>query len=312
MARRMGLSISRQAAIVFDAAMAVWHARRRLDGPFVLLGRDMWPVVAALRAVGLRVQYFHWARVTDDWSAAQAWQAEIACGAVVVDSGFAGSILDRIQRRACPSIRGLLLSTAGEYPRTGAVSRRWVLELEDWPKPTGRCVGYERRPGGLWAARLAAESDDSGVVSIEAARRSLAWIEEAVEALVRATGRRKVGRVRLIVGDSPEDRVGLAGQALLRHIRRCLSSHRGRLRRVGGMSWREWRAATARWVQGCSTHGLELPDGPATATGQAWAEGPWPGPEAAPRRWPRRWGSSTNPPTSRGASRYASRGPGWG
>ena len=103
--------ILRSSANSIEAAIAP-------DKPIVLLGRDMGPVLPILLADGRRAQYFLWTSLNDSGvTTVNQWLKEVPPNAAVVDTGYSGSIINRIKNYDA-TVSGYLLSTTGDrYPR---------------------------------------------------------------------------------------------------------------------------------------------------------------------------------------------------
>lgn len=115
-----------------------------LDKPIVILGRDAWPLVPILRErYGLKkVHYFLFSRLQiGDKGTEVQWLKEIPKGALVVDTGYKGSIFDAI-KVFDPSIKGVLISSSGKYPQLelNIPHKEVVQGIEKMPKIIGRCV----------------------------------------------------------------------------------------------------------------------------------------------------------------------------
>ena len=113
----------------------------------VVLGRDGWPLVPLLQDLGLPCSYFIFSRlqIGDEGTAAQ-WLKEIAPDALVVDTGYQGSIFEAI-KVFDPTISGLLLSSSGEYPQVDLPYNHSevVKEVEKLPKVVGRGVAINAK-----------------------------------------------------------------------------------------------------------------------------------------------------------------------
>ena len=116
----------------------------------VLLGRDCWPLFPLIKKAGLPVQYFLYSRLqVGELSTAQQWWTEVPRGALVVDTGYMGSILCDIQRFD-RSIQGVLLCSHGNWPQVslhGVTPQEVAAAIEEIPKLTTRTAAYLR--GGL-------------------------------------------------------------------------------------------------------------------------------------------------------------------
>jgi len=135
------------AAIVLETATAIMDDIPKGE-PIVILGRDAWPLVPVLRAWGRPTQYFLWSRLQlGDKSTQERWEFEVPRNAWVIDTGYAGSILQDIYK-IDPSIKGMLICSESDYwpqLRPGVDHKNVVENLEYFPKITGRCSGYTPR-----------------------------------------------------------------------------------------------------------------------------------------------------------------------
>lgn len=120
----------------------------RREVPLVLLGRDSWPLIPLLREkYGIKAQYFIFSRLQiGDKGTKNQWLKEVPKGALVVDTGYRGSIFRAIEKFD-PSIKGLLLCSRGEYPQLplNYDHEEVVLEIEKAPKTVGRCVSINSK-----------------------------------------------------------------------------------------------------------------------------------------------------------------------
>lgn len=141
-------AISRMLKDVANSIEWKWPGRR-----IVVLGRDGWPLVPMLRSMGMECQYFLWSRISSTGATYQTWKREVMPGSVVIDTGFAGSIFDRILRCGNEEYMGLsfgLISSSGRYDQIGNGDyegmslRETVLALEHMPKLTDRHVSFDR------------------------------------------------------------------------------------------------------------------------------------------------------------------------
>jgi hypothetical protein len=73
------------------------------------------PLYPALKNQGRKVQYFLWSRLQEnDTATGEQWMREVGPGAVVIDTGYSGSI-PNANRRVDPTASAFLLSSASEY-----------------------------------------------------------------------------------------------------------------------------------------------------------------------------------------------------
>lgn len=110
----------------------------------VVLGRDMWTLLPQLRVARPDTQYFFWSALQSDINTKRQWLREVPAGVAVIDTGFNGTILDKI-RAIDPSATGHMLSSNGsKYPRliTTEDFRERVDEIEGLPKPFGRTIAH--------------------------------------------------------------------------------------------------------------------------------------------------------------------------
>lgn len=127
-------------------ALAEYYHEHHKGAPLVVLGRDAWPLVPMLREkYGIPAQYFLFSRlqIGDKGTEAQ-WLKEVPKGALVVDTGYRGSIFDSI-KEFDPSISGVLICSSGEYPQLSLWfdHQSVVKEIEKMPKIIGRCVAID-------------------------------------------------------------------------------------------------------------------------------------------------------------------------
>ena len=146
-----------------DAALTLKLTADRIDSiipkdkPIVLLGRDAWPLVPILKERGHDVQYFLWSRINErDEASYRQWMKEVKPGAVVVDTGFSGSIIGWIRERD-NTASGLLMSSASdsEYGQILSVPdhRYRVRQLEGLAKLINRSRSFTEIGGALVAER---------------------------------------------------------------------------------------------------------------------------------------------------------------
>jgi hypothetical protein len=230
-------------------------ARHHQKRAVVVLGRDAWPCVPYLREVmGLPAQYFLLSRVHRDHSGETAegrWLREVPPGALVVDTGYAGSIIDFI-RTFDPSVEGALMSSLGHYPQIleGINHYDLVEEVEHLPKLIGVSLSYRgtkavcSRPGKL-------DRDECVSAGEVVARNTdlLLGMGVPVTAAVRYAR---------FTGVTVEERVGLRGAALRRHLRKVAEARGLSLRFSGPLSEEIAAALAAFRDYGQGTHIFSL------------------------------------------------------
>ena len=181
------------------------------DKNIVLLGRDAWPLVPLLRAKGRDVQYFLWSRLQNNDQATQIqWLKETRPNSVVIDTGYAGSIIDAI-RKIDPGVTGYLMSSeVHRYPGLLQASdaRARVGEIEALPKPISRTKSHTEKGGAI-----SRRSGDSDVDTQHTAEGKNRWyVERRSRELLRATGLPEwdVWRYSTFYGLTPKERLGLS------------------------------------------------------------------------------------------------------
>ena len=110
----------------------------------VLLGRDCWPLFPLIKRTGLPVQYFLWSRLQIcDFDTEGQWLTEVPRGALVVDSGYVGSIFREIEK-IDPSCQFVLVCSSSSYPELdlGGQNHQFCTALETLPKLTPRACSY--------------------------------------------------------------------------------------------------------------------------------------------------------------------------
>ncbi len=111
----------------------------------VILGRDAWPLVPLLRFRNVKTQYFLYSRLQiGNQSTKEAWLREVPPHSLVIDTGYAGSIIDDI-KTFDPTIEGLLMSSSGYYKQlstTGYSRRNIVHDIEHSPKLINRSSNF--------------------------------------------------------------------------------------------------------------------------------------------------------------------------
>lgn len=149
------------------AERAAEHAGHRT---VVVLGRDAWPLVPLLRRRGAKTQYFVWSRLqTGDPATERQWLWETPPGSLVVDTGYAGSIINRI-RELDPTVSGALMSSSvpSIYPSLCDEKDRTTIvgDIEYAPKLIPRIQKMDR-------GRLVYSGGYDGTV--QSAHDVLAW-----------------------------------------------------------------------------------------------------------------------------------------
>ncbi len=182
----------------------------------VLLGRDMGPLLAILRASGRDVRYFLWSRSQNgDASTAAQWQKEVPPQAVVIDAGLSGSIFDNI-RKTDANIEPYLMQSAGRYPQFPVNMDVAANDVELFPKLTGRSLGF--KPDGT---AIAPDTSLDAQDFHDANHR-----QEAVQynsQLLRDLGLSDwwVWRYQTFTGIAPSERIGITdGQKLAQEYSR--------------------------------------------------------------------------------------------
>lgn len=113
----------------------------------VILGRDAWALVPLLKHRGIKVQYFLYSRLQiGDEATKQAWLREVPRKSLVVDTGYAGSIINDI-KNFDPTVTGVLLSSKGQYPEVRIDGPKLshediVDEIEHTPKLINRSLTF--------------------------------------------------------------------------------------------------------------------------------------------------------------------------
>ena len=140
-----------EAANIISEAMEQIVKEIPEEKTIVVLGRDALPLYPALRNHGRKVQYFLWSRLQEhDEATGEQWLREVGPGAVVIDTGYAGSIPDAI-RKIDPTASAYLLSSASQYPQLlqrhdhSAI----VNNLEYFPKLVARSRTYTENGGAV-------------------------------------------------------------------------------------------------------------------------------------------------------------------
>jgi hypothetical protein len=197
--------------VVGDAAAMVALSAKKIDvavprdKTIVLLGRDTWPLAPVLKAQGRDVQYFMWSRLQlNDQATRAQWLKEVPPHAVVIDTGFNGSILNAI-KTIDPSAQGLVIQSNGQYPQLLPYGGQSVFELEKFPKLIGRSETYT--PNGGAVSRQNLRDDDEYAPR---GNRDYRWdVEKNNSHLLRVLGLPEwdVWRYRRYTGLTPQERL---------------------------------------------------------------------------------------------------------
>ncbi len=204
------------------------------DKPVVLLGRDTWPLMPLLRARGVQAQYFLWSRLNgEDPQTYKQWLKEVPPNSVVIDSGFSGSVIDKIRNKDNIAT-GLLMSSSDpqkyEQILVGGNSRERTLALEKLVKLTSRSRTYSEHGGAV----LQDVQDDHDT---PVARKNTTfsgvnrWTAEAQNRdVLRAAGLPSwdVWRYSSYVGLTPQERLGLNSRSEVETHYRSIAALRGR------------------------------------------------------------------------------------
>lgn len=142
-------SLNRLARMLEEAALAIasYWEEHFYGHQIVVLGRDGWPLVPLLQELDLPATYFIFSRLQiGDEGTKNQWLKEVSPEALVVDTGYAGSIFDAIMAFD-PSINGLLLCSEGDYPEVSFSYNHAevVKEIEKLPKIVGRGVAINSK-----------------------------------------------------------------------------------------------------------------------------------------------------------------------
>jgi hypothetical protein len=181
------------------------------DRTLVVLGRDAWPLVPLLRARGRRTQYFLMSRLqTRDVMTANQYLREVPPHSVLVDTGYAGSIIDAV-RQFDPTAAGVLMSSTGRYPALLKERERTAIvgELEYSAKLIGRTRTYTRN--GVAVAGKSFEADR------KPSRHVIEWNQQLLEKLNVARD-----AMEKFVGLTPWQRIGCRPDEVVPHYKRVL------------------------------------------------------------------------------------------
>ena len=175
------------------------------DKTIVVLGRDALPLYPALKNRGRNAQYFLWSRLQiNDQTTEKQWRQEVGPEAVVIDTGYGGSILDAVNS-IDPTVSAYLLSSSGVYPQ---LLKRHdhssvVDNLEYFPKLVARSSKYTEKGGAVSRKGDTDEHDDV---------KTDRWTVESLNRqFLRAIGLDEWGvwRYSRFAGLTPEERLGV-------------------------------------------------------------------------------------------------------
>jgi hypothetical protein len=165
-----GIDLSSTADITARAADAVSRAAK--GRPTVILGRDAEPVFWRLKEEGLDVRYFLVSRnvcsssgVTDT-AVRKWWRLEVPRGAVVIDTGYAGSIISAIRNSIDFGVSGYLICSGNtSYPELQIAGnkpshKQIVVDMEKIPKPIGRITSMDLYTGLAYCPQSSRDSDE--------------------------------------------------------------------------------------------------------------------------------------------------------
>lgn len=141
------MELEKLVAVILEAAAAIvkyWITKGY--PPLVILGRDSWPLVPILREhYEVPAHYFLFSRLQiGDKGTEEQWLREVPKGALVVDTGYVGSVLWAIQK-IDPTASGVLLCSEGYYPQLRLEdNENSCALLEHIPKIISRCVSIDK------------------------------------------------------------------------------------------------------------------------------------------------------------------------
>lgn len=152
--------------------------------PVVVLGRDALPLVPVLYYQhGIPATYFFVARaeaVKRPGALYWRWKREVPPGAIVIDTGFGGSIFNALRHMDPHFAYGGLMASAGLYPQLATGDRvRAVDVLEDWPKAHPRVATYAQDGTCVYEQAWDVPSDSGEIVVPEDYERALGFILRA-------------------------------------------------------------------------------------------------------------------------------------
>lgn len=183
-----------------------------------MLGRDTAPLLPLLRDRGLNAQYFLWGRGNGkDLQTFRQWFKEVPPDALVVDSGFGGSVINWIRERD-QSASGMLMSANQTTPYQQLLRdsdhHDRVEALEKLIKSIPRSKTYTESGG----AKLVDKSDSDGPVAQKRSRTegTNRWsVEAQIRDVLRASGLPEwyVWRYSQFTGLTPQERLGLSTTA---------------------------------------------------------------------------------------------------
>lgn len=199
-----------------EAANIITEALERIvaeipeEKTIVVLGRDALPLYPALRNQGRKVQYFLWSRLQEnDKATGEQWLREVGPGAVVIDTGYAGSIPDAV-RRIDPTASAYLLSSKSQYPQLLERNDHSAIvnNLEYFPKLVARSRTYTKNGGAVSRPGNTDEHDGGEILKNR-------WTVESLNRqFLRAIGLDEWGawRYSRYAGLTPAERLGLNTQ----------------------------------------------------------------------------------------------------
>jgi hypothetical protein len=156
------------------------------------------------------VQYFLWSRLQEnDKATGEQWLREVGPGAVVIDTGYAGSIPDAV-RRIDPTASAYLLSSKSQYPQLLERNDHSAIvnNLEYFPKLVARSRTYTKNGGAVSRPGNTDEHDGGEILKNR-------WTVESLNRqFLRAIGLDEWGawRYSRYAGLTPAERLGLNTQ----------------------------------------------------------------------------------------------------
>ncbi|QQR56547.1 MAG: hypothetical protein IPG59_16265 [Candidatus Melainabacteria bacterium] len=151
----------------------------------VIIGRDAMPLVPLLASQGRKVQYFLFSRLQiDDASTRAQWLKEVPPGSVVIDTGYAGSILDSI-KDIDKTVSPQLLSSRGKYPQIleSVDHGELVRVIEYFPKIINRSNRFTANNGAVSRRASAIDIDD-----MQGGNLNTSYIQNMTFRMLKETG----------------------------------------------------------------------------------------------------------------------------